>query len=83
MQSLLNGRLAVSRFAEEWLAARRRALSEGDRLRSPLDAALDEVFYTLEDYSIDPAFKEPEDLTEAEVVERVREIFGRLTQTGQ
>ncbi|MFI0907306.1 colicin immunity domain-containing protein [Streptomyces sioyaensis] len=80
MRSLVDGRVSAPHFAADWLAARRRAMEEGDRVRSPLDAALDEVFSSLEDYSIDPAFKEPEDLTDAELVAQVREILDRLDQ---
>ncbi|MGY4970914.1 colicin immunity domain-containing protein [Streptomyces sp. NEAU-S7GS2] len=78
MRSLANGEIPAPDFAAEWLAARRRAMEEGDRVRSPLDTALNAVFTSLEDYSIDPAFKEPEDLTDAELVEQVREVLDRI-----
>ncbi|MFB6436911.1 hypothetical protein ACFCVY_09015 [Streptomyces sp. NPDC056411] len=78
MRSLVNGGMPAPDFATAWLAARRRAMEEGDRVRSPLDAALNEVFSSLEDYSIDPEFKEPEDLTDAELVEQVRGVLDRI-----
>ncbi|UNO41072.1 colicin immunity domain-containing protein [Streptomyces sp. MST-110588] len=80
MRSLADGRISPTHFAADWTAARRRAMKEGDRVRSPLSVALNEVFCALEDYSIDPAYKEPEDLTDEELVARVREVLDGLVR---
>ncbi|WP_079064231.1 colicin immunity domain-containing protein [Streptomyces sp. NRRL F-4489] len=78
MRAFVAGSLSAREFATGWLDARRRAMNEGDRVISPLAVALDEVFSALEDYSIDPVLRDPDDLTDEELVERVREITNRM-----
>ncbi|MCS0639163.1 colicin immunity domain-containing protein [Streptomyces sp. LP05-1] len=66
------GEVTAAEFARGWPALRRRALEEGERLREPLSLLFDEVFALLEGYAPDPAFREPGDLSDAELREAVR-----------
>ncbi|MEV8016794.1 colicin immunity domain-containing protein [Streptomyces sp. NPDC086554] len=50
-------------FATAWLDARRRALQLRERLREPFSRILDQVFYALDDYVIDPRLRDPDDMT--------------------
>lgn len=77
-RSLARGEITASLFASGWLAARRWALNEGERTREPFDRILNEVFYALEDYSIDPELRAPEDLTDDQLADRVRGALGKL-----
>lgn len=71
-------------FARQWLEERRRSMDAGERLGDGLTAALDEVFYALEDYSIDPALRDEDDLTDEELRERVGDALCQsLTSTTQ
>ncbi|MFJ9109669.1 hypothetical protein [Streptomyces sp. NPDC102283] len=46
---------------------RRRSLRGGERVRDPLETLLDRVFSLLEDFSIDPRFEGPDDLSVEEL----------------
>ncbi|MFC4532026.1 hypothetical protein [Sphaerisporangium dianthi] len=78
MRSLACGDLDAAGFAPAWLAARRRALTAGERARGTVERALDDVFFALEDYAADPALREPGDLTDDELKALVRAVLGRL-----
>jgi hypothetical protein len=78
MRQLADGRIAAPEFAKAWLAARRRALDEGDRLRDEFDRILTEVFYQLDDYVIDPTLRGAADLTDEELTRRVRDALDGL-----
>ncbi|MEU4491905.1 colicin immunity domain-containing protein [Streptomyces sp. NPDC023998] len=71
MEALVHGEVSGPDFARQWLGARRSSLELGERTRGRLTRALDEVFYALEDYAIDPAQREPGDLTDEGLRERV------------
>lgn len=71
IDALINGSMPGPDFARAWLAARRESLNAGERLREPFDRALNQVFYAIEDYVIDPELREPEDMTDADLVDRV------------
>ncbi|MGW7519195.1 colicin immunity domain-containing protein [Streptomyces sp. NPDC054796] len=75
---MASGEMPPPRFAREWLAARSRAMTSGERTKAPLTSVLDGVFSCLDDYSIDPQFAEPEDLTDEELVGLVRTLLARL-----
>jgi hypothetical protein len=78
MRALARGDLPAASFAPAWLAARRRALDEGERVRDGLERALLDVFYALEDYPADPDLREPGDLSEEELISRVRASLAGL-----
>jgi hypothetical protein len=78
MRQLAGTRIPAPEFAKAWLAARRRALDEGDRLRDEFDRILTEVFYQLDDYVIDPRLREAGDLTDDELARRVRDALNEL-----
>ncbi|MFE3765168.1 hypothetical protein ACFXPI_25800 [Streptomyces sp. NPDC059104] len=68
MGDLSRGAVSPPAFAKAWLDCRRRALNEGDQVAEALSRRLDQVFYALDDYPIDPAFRETGDVTDAELL---------------
>lgn len=75
MRDVAAGRCTGAEFAVGWLNARRRSQQQGERVRDPLETLLDRVFSLLEDYSIDPRFKEPGDLSDDELQNAVTELL--------
>ncbi|MEU4026386.1 hypothetical protein [Streptomyces anulatus] len=75
MRDVAAGRCTGAEFAVGWLDARRRSLLRGERVRDPLETLLDRVFSLLEDYSIDPQFKEPDDLSDDDLQNAVTELL--------
>lgn len=71
------GAIGGADFARGWLKARRMAQESGERLRDPLLSAFEQVFFLLEDYSIDPALKDPTDLSVQELRDAVRKSVAR------
>lgn len=59
-------------FAVGWLTARRTALGRGERVRERFEQILNQVFYLLDDYVVDPALRDKDDMTDGELVEKVR-----------
>lgn len=78
MRRLIESQISAPEFAKVWLAARRRALNDGERVREDFDRVLTNVFYLLDDYVIDPVLRDTEDMTDAELVGRVREALHAL-----
>lgn len=72
----------AARFAKQWLDARRLALNENERLAEHLYRALNQVFYALDEYPIDPAFREDGDTTDAELLDIVNQTLERIGGTG-
>ncbi|WP_344634013.1 hypothetical protein [Streptomyces glaucosporus] len=75
MRSFVVGNCTGEDFARGWLRARLLSLANDERIRDPLAAALDRVFFLLEDYSIDPDLREPEDLPEDDLRQAVQEVM--------
>ncbi len=75
MRDVAAGRCTGAEFAVGWLDARRRSQQRGERVRDPLEALLDRVFSLLEDYSVDPRFKESDDLSDDELKDAVIELL--------
>jgi len=71
IDALINGSLPGPDFARAWLTERRESLSDGERLREPFDRALNEVFYAIEDYVIDPELRDSDDMTDEDLISRV------------
>ncbi|MEU8888994.1 hypothetical protein [Streptomyces sp. NPDC048442] len=67
LSAFVAGRCTGAGFARGWLRARGLAQANGE-------TALDQVFWLLEDYSIDPTFREREDLSEDELSQAVRAV---------
>ncbi|WP_404959574.1 colicin immunity domain-containing protein [Streptomyces sp. 147326] len=82
MRRLLRAEIQPGRFAKQWLDARRKALGEGERVGDHLCRALNQVFYALDDYPIDPAFREDGDTTDAELLEIVNQALARIDGAG-
>ena len=83
VDALLSGSLSGPDFARAWLAERRESLNMGERLREPFDRALNQAFYAIEDYVIDPELREPGDMTDDDLVNCVaaaRELVDGLRQ---
>ncbi|MGW1642674.1 hypothetical protein [Streptomyces lavendulae] len=78
MGDLSRGAVSPPEFAKAWLDCRRRALNEGDRVAEALSRRLDQVFYALDDYPIDPAFREAGDVTDAELLSVVVNALDQL-----
>lgn len=74
VRDFVTGSVGGTDFARGWLAAHRASRDDGERLRDPLLTALDQVFLLLEDYSIEPEFREPDDLTDQELRNAVRAV---------
>lgn len=78
MRSLIAGDITAPDFARSWLAARRRALLDGERIRESFDQALNEIFYALEEYAIDPDLRDADDLSDEELIAIVRDTLNGL-----
>ncbi|MER7513474.1 colicin immunity domain-containing protein [Streptomyces lavendulae] len=78
MGDLSRGAISPSAFAKAWLDCRRRALNDGERVAEALSRRLDQVFYALDDYPIDPAFREAGDVTDAELLSVVVTALGQF-----
>ncbi|WP_438291615.1 colicin immunity domain-containing protein [Streptomyces sp. HUAS TT7] len=70
MNSFSADGISAEAFAREWLEARRRSLNAKERIGQDLSSALEEVFYALEDFPIDPSLRDESDLT----VEQLRAV---------
>jgi hypothetical protein len=79
MESFVRRELPGGEFARSWRAAGRLADERGERVRGALGQALSEVFFLLEDYPIDPALREPGDVTEEELLAGVRNALESLS----
>ncbi|WP_405915739.1 colicin immunity domain-containing protein [Streptomyces sp. NBC_00728] len=78
MESFAAGRISAEEFARSWLAARRRGLDLRERLREPFSRVLDQVFYALDDYVIDPGLRDADDMTNEELQAIVRDHLSEL-----
>ncbi|MEU9096022.1 hypothetical protein [Streptomyces sp. NPDC048428] len=72
------GAIDGATFARGWLAARRAAHDNGERLHDPLLSAFGQVFSLLEDYSLDPALKDPADLSDSPQVAAATAVHQEL-----
>jgi hypothetical protein len=71
MNKLVAGEVSGPEFAAAWLAARRQAIAGGERCRDSFERNLNDVFYLLDDYVIDPALRSSDDITDAQLTEGV------------
>lgn len=78
MESVAADRISAEEFARSWLAARRRALHLRERLREPFSRVLDQVFYALDDYAVDPGLRDADDMTNEELRAIVRAHLAEL-----
>ncbi|WP_443065824.1 colicin immunity domain-containing protein [Streptomyces sp. NBC_00503] len=60
--------------------SRRRALKEKERIGEQLSRCLDQAFYVLDEYPIDPTLREDGDIADAELLETVNEMLDRIDQ---
>ncbi|MER6199656.1 colicin immunity domain-containing protein [Streptomyces sp. NPDC001586] len=82
MRRLSRDEIQPERFAKQWLDARRKALNEDERVGEHLCRALNQVFYALDEYPIDPALREDGDTTDAELREIVNQTLARVEGAG-
>ncbi|MGW2958252.1 colicin immunity domain-containing protein [Streptomyces sp. NPDC001220] len=78
MRALLEDAVDGPAYARQWLAERRNAMEAGERVSDAIAGALDEVFYALEDYTIDPSLRDDDDLTDGELRQHVANALRRL-----
>jgi len=78
MESLVDDRVSGEEFARSWLSARRRAVELRERLREPFSRILDQVFYALDDYVIDPGLRDADDMTNEQLRAIVRQHLAEL-----
>nr|WP_239144362.1 colicin immunity domain-containing protein [Streptomyces sp. SID14515] len=78
MRAFVTGQCTGAEFAIGWLDARRSSQRRGERVRGPLEALLDRVFSLVEGYSVDPRFKEADDLSD----EELKDVLVGLLETG-
>ncbi|MFF7080366.1 hypothetical protein [Streptomyces lavendulae] len=83
MGDLSRGSVSPPEFAKAWLNCRRRALNDGERVAEALSRRLDQVFYALDDYPIDPAFREAGDVTDAELLSVVVTALDQFRHDGE
>lgn len=81
LTSFTQGTCTAAEFADGWWEARRSAHSQGERASGHLTDLLDRVFMVLEDYTPDPELREPGDLTDSELREKIRSLV-RETKRG-
>lgn len=80
MRSYADGAEDGPEFARNWLSGRRAALAAGERVRAPFQRVLDDVFYTLEEYVIDPDLRDEDDMTDDELLRHVRAAVQQLDE---
>ncbi|MFD0317805.1 colicin immunity domain-containing protein [Streptomyces flavalbus] len=73
--AFVDGACGAAEFARGWWEARRVSQANGERARGALGDLLDEVFRTLEDYSVDPDLAEPGDLDDTGLRTAVRAVW--------
>jgi hypothetical protein len=78
MRSLVAGEISAQSFAPAWLTGWRRERNGGERTRGALNDALHDIFVVLEDYAADPSLREPDDMTDEELVAKVRKALDSL-----
>lgn len=78
MEELVREDITGPDFARAWYSARNSSLRAGERIREPFYRILNEVFYALEDYAIDPTLYEEGDTTDEELVACVRDALAKL-----
>lgn len=78
MRVFVAGHESGAEFARGWLAGRRSALAGGERIRAPFERILDDVFYVLEEYVIDPDLRDPDDMSDVELADQIRSAVQRL-----
>lgn len=57
MNDLVNGQMSGPEFARAWLSTRRRVLDGNERVWENFERILCDVFYSLDEYIIDPALR--------------------------
>ncbi|MEV7198274.1 colicin immunity domain-containing protein [Streptomyces sp. NPDC093510] len=83
MESFVADAISGEEFAVAWLDARRRSLRLQERLREPFSRVLDQVFYALDDYVIDPDLRDADDMTNEQLRAQVRQHLSDLDSLGR
>lgn len=78
MRRRVHAQISAPDFARAWLAARRRILAEGERVREQFDRILTDVFYLLDEYAIDPELRDAGDMTDEDLVQKIRSALRNL-----
>lgn len=82
LEAFADGSCSAPHFAHAWWEARRASQANGERIHGALGALFDQVFMTLEDYSVDPDLAEPGDLGDAELRIAVRMAWDAYRRSG-
>ncbi|MQY20699.1 colicin immunity domain-containing protein [Nocardia macrotermitis] len=75
MRAVVDGDLTATQFAREWHAAHRRSLNSGEKISAQFENVLNEVFYAIEEYAIDPENKQDTDISDQELISIVRDAL--------
>ncbi|WP_431877979.1 colicin immunity domain-containing protein [Amycolatopsis sacchari] len=74
INAFATGEFEGPEFARRWLVARRAWLGQEGLLDAVFSRALREVFALVEDYPIDPALREPGDVTDEDLRKGVQAV---------
>ncbi|MFF4010674.1 colicin immunity domain-containing protein [Streptomyces sp. NPDC001717] len=80
MRRLSLEQIQPEKFAKLWLDARRKSLNENERIGEHLSRCLNQVFYALDSYPMDPELREEGDVTDTELIEIVNQMLDRIDQ---
>jgi len=79
MRDFSDGRISGGELVRSWMSARSRSLANRERVRERFNRILTDFFYVLEDdYEYDPDLREARDLTDSELMVKVREALEAL-----
>ena len=79
MRDFVAGKLSGPEFVTEWLSCRESRIVSGERVGRELEHILTQLFMDIDDrYAIDPSLRDASDMTEEELLERVRKTLDEL-----
>ncbi|MEU1118416.1 MULTISPECIES: colicin immunity domain-containing protein [unclassified Streptomyces] len=83
MEAFVANSISGEEFSVAWLDARRRSMRLQERLRESFSRVLDQVFYALDDYVIDPDLRDTDDMTNDQLRAQVRKHLSDLDSLGR
>jgi hypothetical protein len=79
MDQIVCGELPATEFARHWFPAYYRHIRQGERVREDFLRLLNDVLYLVDEkFSIDPSLRDPDDVTDQELVAAVNTIRAQL-----
>lgn len=79
MRTFSTRKVSAEDFARGWLDERRRSLDVHERIGDGLARAMENVFYALEDFAIDPSLRDEDDLTPEQLRAAVDDVLAELS----